>query len=103
MGTKKFSDQVGLNPQALQLASGYARNFLRWLNDQDPNNLSDISQGEDVSELCKSFIPSGEESEDPQNSPPDGSLLRRLSRHNSRLRSGGSRADTAAASAAQSL
>jgi len=53
----KFAKQVQLNPQAHEFAATYATNFLKWLNDQDSNQLSDISQGEDVGELFESFIP----------------------------------------------
>ncbi|CAK0899575.1 unnamed protein product [Prorocentrum cordatum] len=53
----KFAEQVKLNPQAHEFVSSYALNFLEWLNNQDPDDLSDISQGEDVSRLFAGFIP----------------------------------------------
>jgi hypothetical protein len=54
---KKFAEQVKLNPQAHEFVSSYALNFLEWLNNEDPNDLSDISQGEDVTQLFAGFIP----------------------------------------------
>jgi hypothetical protein len=54
---KKFAEQVQLNPQAHQFAASYACNFIKWLNDQEWNQLSDICQGEDVGDLFKGFIP----------------------------------------------
>merc|ERR1719382_1544790 len=54
---KKFAEQVKLNPQAYEFVSNYALSFLEWLNNEDPNDLSDISQGEDVSHLLAGFIP----------------------------------------------
>jgi hypothetical protein len=53
---KKFCEQVSLNPQAHVFAARYAKNFMAWLNQQDFDQLSDISQGEHVSQLCKSFF-----------------------------------------------
>jgi hypothetical protein len=52
-----FMEQVRLNPQAHVFTSHYARNFLHWLNGLPPEQLSDISQGENVSDLCRSFMP----------------------------------------------
>merc|ERR1711966_117951 len=54
---RKFCDMVKLNPQAYLFTSGYARNFLDWLNEESLDALSDISQGEIVGDMCKSFIP----------------------------------------------
>ncbi|CAK0907668.1 unnamed protein product [Prorocentrum cordatum] len=56
--SNKFAEQVKLNPQAHEFVSSYARIFLEWLNSENPNNLSDISQGEYVSEQFAAFIPS---------------------------------------------
>jgi len=58
--SKKFAEQVKLNPEALEFVSEYAQNFIEWLNNEDPNDLSDISQGENLSELLAGFIPSME-------------------------------------------
>lgn len=55
--SSKFAEQVRLNPQAHELVSSYALNFLEWLNNEDPNDLSDISQGEDVTSLFSGFLP----------------------------------------------
>jgi hypothetical protein len=52
-----FCDQVKKNPKAHVFVSGYAKNFLRWLNGKKPTELSDISQGEDVGELILSLLP----------------------------------------------
>merc|ERR1712151_621092 len=51
-----FAEVLALNPQAMNLMSVYARNFVIWLNEQDPRDLSDISQGEFVGGLCTSFM-----------------------------------------------
>jgi hypothetical protein len=53
---KKFGQVMQLNPQAYQMAAKYARNFLSWLCSVDVRELSDISQGEDVSEMVRQFI-----------------------------------------------
>jgi hypothetical protein len=54
----KFGDVVKLNPQAHQFASGYAQNYVLWLNSQEADALSDISQGELIGERIRGFIPS---------------------------------------------
>jgi len=56
-----FGDQVKKNPKAHVWVSGYATNFLKWLNSQKIDDLSDISQGEDVGDLIKSFFPASSE------------------------------------------
>merc|ERR1719230_557759 len=45
---KFFGEIVNLNPPSFKLARAYARDFLRWLNLQARENLSDIAQGEIV-------------------------------------------------------
>jgi hypothetical protein len=57
LDTKSFSDNVKLNPQAHLFTSLYAQNFLVWLNSQDDSDLSDISQGEEMFDECRGFIP----------------------------------------------
>lgn len=52
-----FRQCVGLNPQALWLGSRYAEKFLQWLNSEDADNLSDITQGEVASDMMVSFMP----------------------------------------------
>jgi len=54
----KFAQVVELNPQAFCTCAIYARNYMAWLNGQDRDQLSDISQGEDIGEMVASFIPS---------------------------------------------
>ncbi|CAK0866887.1 unnamed protein product, partial [Prorocentrum cordatum] len=50
---KKFCELVCLNPQAYTFAIRYAHNFMKWLNCQELDSLSDISQGEDVGDLVR--------------------------------------------------
>lgn len=52
---KIFAEIVQKNPHAYSLASTYARNFLQWLNDLSAEELSDIFQGEIVSERHLEF------------------------------------------------
>jgi hypothetical protein len=52
----KFAETSQLNPSAFNLASKYARNYLEWLNGVPDDDLSDIAQGEDVSDMIKSFF-----------------------------------------------
>jgi CRP-like cAMP-binding protein len=51
----KFGSVVRHNPTAHTFASAYAHNFVKWLNDLHVDELTDISQGEDVS-LVESFM-----------------------------------------------
>ncbi|CAK0884090.1 unnamed protein product [Prorocentrum cordatum] len=53
---KKFCTLVRLNPKAHSFASKYAHNFINWLNGLDMDELTDISQGEDVGDLVESFM-----------------------------------------------
>lgn len=52
----EFYDVVHRNPRAFRLVSLYAQKYVVWLNDQDMNTLSDISQGEDVADVVREFI-----------------------------------------------
>mmetsp|Transcript_95991 Transcript_95991/g.311362 ORF Transcript_95991/g.311362 Transcript_95991/m.311362 type:complete len:874 (+) Transcript_95991:111-2732(+) len=52
----RFAEVLGLNPQAMELTSVYARNFMAWLNEQDRQELSDITQGDQVGALIASFL-----------------------------------------------
>jgi len=54
---RKFAEQVGLNPQAHEFVATYALHFVEWLNGEDTNKLSDISQGEDIGDRIRSFMP----------------------------------------------
>mmetsp|Transcript_69771 Transcript_69771/g.167499 ORF Transcript_69771/g.167499 Transcript_69771/m.167499 type:complete len:223 (+) Transcript_69771:2-670(+) len=54
---KGFSQAIKLNPQAHLCVQGYAAKFLEWLNSIDPDYLSDIAQGEHVSDMIQTFIP----------------------------------------------
>lgn len=56
MEWKKFGQVMSLNPQVLQMACQYAKNFLTWLCSVDVRELSDISQGEDVSDMVRQFL-----------------------------------------------
>ncbi|CAK0866886.1 unnamed protein product [Prorocentrum cordatum] len=58
---KKFGELARLNPKAHTFASKYAHNFIKWLNDQDPRDLTDISQGEDMRDLVQSFMGHGDD------------------------------------------
>jgi len=51
-----FGTIVRLNPAVWQLVSGYARRFMQWVNQMPPSQLSDISQGEDISVKLQGFI-----------------------------------------------
>ncbi|CAK0815664.1 unnamed protein product, partial [Prorocentrum cordatum] len=51
-----FAEVVKRNPSAWLLVTTYCRKFLEWLNSMDVDDLSDISQGEDLGELLKSFM-----------------------------------------------
>jgi CRP-like cAMP-binding protein len=94
INASKFSEQVKLNPQAYLFTKGYAKNFLDWLNEESFDTLSDISQGEDVGDLCRNFIPIFEQEsaesksstwvDETGNSIPRSSGLRRLSRPRSK-------------------
>jgi len=54
---ESFSEQVKLNPKGHLFTSIYAKNFVDWLNQLPPAHLSDIYQGEDFGDTCRSFIP----------------------------------------------
>lgn len=47
---------VGLNPVAFKVVSFYARGYVTWLNEFDKLNLSDISQGENVTEDLNNLL-----------------------------------------------
>lgn len=49
---------VNLNPVAYKMVSFYARGYSDWLNEMDKDKLSDISQGEDVSDQLESLLDS---------------------------------------------
>jgi len=53
---ERFSAVIHRNPSAQGLTVTYAKNFLRWLNEQDPDELSDISQGESIGPTIKGFM-----------------------------------------------
>merc|ERR1712050_482190 len=59
---KTFEEVIHLNPKALELACVYARNYMTWVN-ENAAMLSDISQGEDVEELCRGFMELEEDDE----------------------------------------
>lgn len=63
-----FGKVVVLNPPSHQLLMTYSRNFLRWLNDQGFDSLSDIWQGEEVGNLVRSML--GSESSHTADSGP---------------------------------
>eukprot|EP00930_Biecheleria_cincta_P034000 TRINITY_DN23531_c0_g1_i1.p1 TRINITY_DN23531_c0_g1~~TRINITY_DN23531_c0_g1_i1.p1 ORF type:complete len:821 (+),score=139.02 TRINITY_DN23531_c0_g1_i1:68-2530(+) len=52
----KFASIIKLNPDASFLAVTYAKNFLAWINSVERDNLSDIWQGENVSERVVKFM-----------------------------------------------
>lgn len=51
-----FSDVVRLNPQVLTVSSAYACRYVQYLNSQDNDMLSDITQGEHESVKIQGFI-----------------------------------------------
>lgn len=64
----QFAEVVKRNPSAWLLVTNYCRKFLEWLNAESLDDLSDISQGENIEELIQSFMeldaprsPEGEE------------------------------------------
>jgi len=44
---QQFCEVAKRNPAAWALVTTYCRNFLQWLNSADPDDLSDITQGDD--------------------------------------------------------
>jgi len=61
----KFHGIISLNPAVHQTVSGYAANFVAWINSQDYQDLSDIVQGETVSDDIMGFIPGMEDRDRP--------------------------------------
>jgi len=57
----KFIESVNLNPLAVYFVTGYARKFMAWLNSEPIDLLSDISQGELISDRVRGFIPASPE------------------------------------------
>uniref|UniRef100_A0A7S2BT85 Cyclic nucleotide-binding domain-containing protein n=1 Tax=Alexandrium andersonii TaxID=327968 RepID=A0A7S2BT85_9DINO len=57
----KFGGIVSLTPAALAVVRHYARSFLKWMNQMSYDSLSDISQGEDISDKLRQFITDSEE------------------------------------------
>merc|ERR1719382_2380460 len=53
----EFRLKLSVNPHAFWLGRRYAEKFLMWLNEQRPDDLSDITQGEDRTEMLSTFIP----------------------------------------------
>lgn len=53
----EFRQKLSVNPHAFWLGRRYAEKFLMWLNEQRPEDLSDITQGEDQTEMLSTFIP----------------------------------------------
>jgi len=51
-----FGTIIRLNPAVWQLVSSYAGRFMQWVQQTPPSQLSDISQGEDVSDMLRGFI-----------------------------------------------
>lgn len=60
LNPSKFCTIVHLNPPAFRLASTYAKSFIDWIRNEDPDNLSDISQGEKIGERLQSFMQEAE-------------------------------------------
>jgi len=55
----KFAEVIRLSPPVHSLVSCYATSFMKWLSEQalkDSSSLSDICQGEDVSDTLRGFI-----------------------------------------------
>eukprot|EP00971_Amphidinium_carterae_P039225 771043-Amphidinium_carterae.1 len=48
-----FCDIMQMNPNALNIVVGYAQNFMKWFNTIDKKRLSDITQGEDVTDTLR--------------------------------------------------
>jgi hypothetical protein len=53
---KVFGESIHLNPQVFMLVQSYAIKYLEWINGEDKGVLSDITQGEDMSEQLQGFI-----------------------------------------------
>jgi len=53
---KEFGDIVRLTPLSLLMLQSYAHNFMAHLNRIPPEDLSDISQGDQISDRIRSFI-----------------------------------------------
>lgn len=63
-----FAEVVKRNPSAWLLVTTYCRKFLEWLNSLDVDDLSDISQGEDIGDLLRGFmeLPEGTDGDEPE-------------------------------------
>jgi hypothetical protein len=62
-----FAEVVKRNPSAWLLVTTYCRKFLEWLNSLEVDDLSDISQGEDIGDLLRGFMElEGTECEEPE-------------------------------------
>jgi len=53
---EQFGNIIGRSPHISELVGNYARFFINWMNNQPFESLSDISQGEDVSDMLRGFI-----------------------------------------------
>merc|ERR1712032_1061591 len=56
---EKFREVIKLNPIAHSLCCTYAANFLKWLNAQHHDTISDIWQGECIGSMIRGFMRSG--------------------------------------------
>merc|ERR1712032_800528 len=57
INSEAFGGQIRINPRALLFTSRYAQGFLEWLSGLSDGELSDLHQGEDMRDVCHSFIP----------------------------------------------
>mmetsp|Transcript_64518 Transcript_64518/g.154083 ORF Transcript_64518/g.154083 Transcript_64518/m.154083 type:complete len:856 (-) Transcript_64518:44-2611(-) len=71
-----FCDVMQMNPNALSIVVLYAGNFMKWMNAKKKEALSDITQGEDVTETLRTFLYPKEELQQKigQTSPPNRSV-----------------------------
>jgi len=51
-----FGKMIRMNPVACSLAITYLKNFMNWLNSVPPDDHSDISQGENVTQMVYGFM-----------------------------------------------
>jgi len=53
----EFQRKLSVNPHSFWLGRSYAKKYLVWLNQQSPEDLSDITQGQTQKALLSTFIP----------------------------------------------
>eukprot|EP00929_Paragymnodinium_shiwhaense_P013226 TRINITY_DN121090_c0_g1_i1.p1 TRINITY_DN121090_c0_g1~~TRINITY_DN121090_c0_g1_i1.p1 ORF type:complete len:830 (+),score=108.74 TRINITY_DN121090_c0_g1_i1:58-2547(+) len=58
VNSEKFMSVIQRNPMASTVCCKYARQYIDWINNTPLDSLSDVTQGDELSDTLKTFIPS---------------------------------------------